>query len=105
MRIRWLLGLLFALAVTCLMCLPFVVSREEAPAEAAAPPVQRETAMVAEAQPPAPSPRPCRERQAAVPVWTGTFAARPVADANGVPILESSYVRSNYQAFRLTGWG
>ena len=107
MRWRCLLGVLFALAVTCLMCLPFVVSRD-GPAEpetrtAAVPP---ETAVMAEAQPLMPErlQRLSREGETAAPA-VAAAAAPPVADANGVPILRTSYVRSNYRVFRLTGWG
>ena len=102
--------LLFALVVCCLMCLPFIVSSE------------------ASEQPPEP-PRAFAREQA---VMTGTThtsripdikkgdtvrpvsvkpeaveAAQvcPVSDANGLPILRISYLRSNYQAFCLTGNG
>ncbi len=108
MRSR-LIGLLFACALVCLMCLPFIVSSESTqtteipvPPRAAceavfvspsfpAPALMQQTARVHGSAPE--TPESCR------------VVAPPVTDANGVPILRVSYVRSNYQAFCLTGNG
>ena len=107
MRGRTLLGFVFAMLVVCLMCLPFIVSREQAPAE----PVERtavtpaETAICQPWTQTAPEPPAQREdRVTPVPDLAAGVTA-PMADANGMPILRISYVRSNYQAFRLTGCG
>ena len=104
------IGLLFAFAVCCLMCLPFIVSTEinDQPAE---PPraAAREDAVltVHSAEIGVVNVRKTAgEKKAPVPVGERTeLVSGPVSDANGLPILRVSYIRSNYQAFSLTGNG
>ena len=102
-----LIGLVFAFVVCCLMCLPFIVSSEpaeEPPAAQCA--AVREDAILTAPVRVAPAQEAVRrsdERLAALPA---VRAVRPpVSDANGLPILRTSYIRSNYQAFSLTGNG
>ncbi len=105
-----ILGLLFALAVCCLMCLPFIVSSEAEPQ----PELPVRTSFHEEALLTAPLPHDTvieiqksgfdrvvtREK-----LQTADFDGKPISDANGLPILRTSYLRSNYQAFCLTGNG
>ncbi len=109
MRGRMILGLLFACALGVLMCLPFVVRIDPVPDTAALPaPEQRQTALLpaeaaaADISRSAPAGAPCGRTVAS---RATRIKAPPVCDANGVPVVEISYVRSNYQCFCLTGSG
>ena len=102
-------GLLFTFALVCLMCLPFVVSSEadavhepEAPASCA-----QETACFCSSVPSAQVPIAPRRERAVTVEYSGirTEIPKPLTDANGVPVIHTSYVRSNYLAFCLTGSG
>ena len=89
------------------MCLPFVVRADTAlPEQAQRQPLYRETALM-------PSAVNVLHTQA-VPqriTWNERAAKFemslpcPVTDANGLPVMRMSYIRSNYQAFCLTGSG
>ena len=103
--------LLFALVVCCLMCLPFIVSSEthEQAQEQQRPLPQVEAALIT-VQAPGDSILNVREADREKrPLLTITErderVSGPSADANGLPILRTSYIRSNYQAFCLTGNG
>ena len=105
-----LIGLLFALVVCCLMCLPFIVSSEAEPQ----PELPIRTAVHEDALLTA-----SLQHDAVIEVQelgfdrvvskeklqATAFDGKPVSDANGLPILRTSYLRSNYQAFCLTGNG
>ena len=104
------IGLLFAFVVCCLMCLPFIVSSEtdEQPAqqtrtvarEDAALTVHRADVGIVNVK------KTAGERKSSLPIRERTeLVSGPVSDANGLPILRTSYLRSNYQAFCLTGNG
>ena len=109
MRSR-IIGLLFALVVCCLMCLPFIVSSEAEPQpdvpvrtvahEEALLNVSLQHRSVIEVEKSEFDRVAARETEAS----SGLYA-QPVSDANGLPILRTSYLRSNYQAFCLTGNG
>ena len=103
------IGLLFSFALVCLMCLPFVVSSEadavrepEAPVSCA-----QETACFCPSVPSAHAPIVLRRDRAATVERTGfrVEIPKPMTDANGIPVIHTSYIRSNYLAFRLTGSG
>ena len=106
-----LIGLAFMFAVCCLMCLPFIVSSET---QEQAPEPQRtlsqaEAALIT-AQATGDGILNIRETDAEKkPLLTiierDERVSGPTADANGLPILRTSYIRSNYQAFCLTGNG
>ncbi|MBQ4435035.1 MAG: hypothetical protein II879_02975 [Clostridia bacterium] len=105
-----LIGLLFVLVVCCLMCLPFIVSSEAEPQ----PEQPVRTAVHEDALLTTPL-----QHNAVIEVQESgfdrvvskeklqatAFDGKPVSDANGLPILRTSYLRSNYQAFCLTGNG
>ena len=106
-----LIGLAFMFAVCCLMCLPFIVSIEtqEHTPEPQKPLPQAEAALIT-AQAPGDGILKVMEADAEKePLLTiierDERVSGPTADANGLPILRTSYIRSNYQAFCLTGNG
>ena len=106
-----LIGLAFMFAVCCLMCLPFIVSSET---QEQAPEPQRtlsqaEAALIT-AQAPGDGILNVREsdgekKPPLTIIERDERVSGPTADANGLPILRTSYIRSNYQAFCLTGNG
>ena len=104
------IGLLFAFVICCLMCLPFIVSNEtdEQPVQPSRA-VAREDAVltVHSAEIGVVNIRKTAgEKKAPIPVGEhAELVSGPVSDANGLPILRTSYLRSNYQAFCLTGNG
>ena len=105
-----LIGLLFAVAVACLMCLPFIVSSEECEVMPEPPrtAVQEDailTAQTAEARVLHVTKTDGKRHEQVITEAGTNLASGPVRDANGLPILRTSYLRSNYQAFCLTGNG
>ena len=105
-----LIGLMFMFAVCCLMCLPFIVSSEAAEQKTEPPRATvREDALIAvhnAATKIVNVRKTTGEKKLSVPVSErAELVAGPVTDANGLPILRTSYMRSNYQAFCLTGNG
>ena len=108
MRFRWL-GLCFAFVVCCLMCLPFIVSSEAPPEPASSPRIAHDAALLPASPAHPDSDSSLRPDPVRIPAdCPGTVenpTRRPTADANGLPILASSYIRSNYAAFCLTGSG
>ena len=106
-----LIGLAFMFAVCCLMCLPFIVSSEtqEQATEPQRTLPQTEAALIT-AQAPGGGILNVRESDGEKKPLLAVFerderVSGPTADANGLPILRTSYIRSNYQAFCLTGNG
>ena len=105
-----LCGLAFMFALCCLMCLPFIVSSdtESGPPEPVKP-VIRDEAILSEAG----AQKTVLDIRKSVSdriayTKAGVLAGRtepPDTDANGLPVLRTSYIRSNYQAFCLTGNG
>ena len=105
-----ILGLLFATGLCFLMCLPFVVSNDIERSVVDQPELSltEETALT-DTTPVIRVPElKSSARTAQMTVGdehVGKRASAPVSDANGLPVLRTSYLRSNYQAFCLTGNG
>ncbi len=103
-------GLLFAFVICCLMCLPFIVS-SEVNEQTAEPPraAARDEAVLTVYQAEAGIVnvrKTAGTKTPSLPIAErAELVSGPVSDANGLPILRTSYIRSNYQAFSLTGNG